>query len=260
MGLVAGAGSTALLDAFGGGTGQVVRVGSGAVSVALPGPRLLVLDLHPGPASLPCAVLAPALATVVAAGAVVVGDEVMINSFGLQLPSCWVQVSRWWSPARVLPREPGPASPRPADPGGLDAVTWRALRAAVSALAEHDAPATADLLCGVLGRGPGSTPAADDAVAGLLLAAQARPGPGAAVLDQVGRAVTAAAAARTTPLSAELLRHAAGGLATRVVVRALHRPTEGNRAAVRALGASSGAATLAGADLVASVRWGRLAA
>jgi Protein of unknown function (DUF2877) len=63
------------------------------------------------------------------------------------------------------------------------------------------------LAAALLGRGPGLTPAGDDLLAGLLLGALAFGGPA----GSLRAAVAALGPARTTALSAALLRHAARG-------------------------------------------------
>jgi hypothetical protein len=88
-------------------------------------------------------------------------------------------------------------------------------------------------------------------VAGLLLAARALATPGAlSGVEDVGAAVAAAAPARTTLLSAELLRAAAVGFAAPVLVHHLTTPTADSRAAVEGLGATSGRATLEGVHVL----------
>ncbi len=109
------------------------------------------------------------------------------------------------------------------------------LRAAASAVADDDPEGAAGHLVAVLGSGAGLTPAADDAVAGLLLTARAL-GALERVLDGVGDRVRRGAVGRTTAVSAGLLDHAAAGRAAPVVV-----------AAVRCLGGGAGVeAALAG--------------
>ena len=69
-------------------------------------------------------------------------------------------------------------------------------------------------MLGLLGLGPGLTPAGDDLLAGLLVGLSARPD----LRDPLAAAVQRHAPARTTWLSAELLRLAAAGLAAPAVV------------------------------------------
>ncbi len=86
--------------------------------------------------------------------------------------------------------------------------------ALVRAALAGDEPRLRESVTGLLGLGPGLTPAGDDALAGLLVAAaltakaQARP---AGILEEGGKIVVQEAAGRTTELSGEFLRHAARG-------------------------------------------------
>jgi hypothetical protein len=147
-----------------------------------------------------------------------------------------VRPLRWWAPAvvqpgarsagggdllrRLLPDAPA-AGPQP----------WLvdALDAAARSLASGRPEEAADACLMVIGRGRGSTPSGDDAVAGLLLAARAMlpvdgvgegHGP-ARHLAALAERVAAAAPDRTTTVSAALLRHAAAGRAVGTVVDAV---------------------------------------
>jgi hypothetical protein len=258
MAMFAGACCTAVRDLFepppsAPTRGRVVHTGDGSVGVLVgPHQRMVVLDARPGPESLPCSVLTPTLPTGPDGGAVRLGEPVELSADGLHGQGWAVPLVRWWSPARV------PAGARCTPPvaglaatGALDAVVVRALQHVVEALLLDDVHTAVDQAASVIGRGPGSTPAADDAVAGLLLAARSRTAAGdTAALDETAAQVVALAPARTTALSAELLRHAASGLATETAVRAVLEPSGANRARVLCLGATSGAALLAGIDLV----------
>ena len=110
-------------------------------------------------------------------------------------------------------------------------------------LHEVDAPAVA----GLVGRGPGLTPAGDDALAGALLVAHAL-GAGTDLADAVRARLHA-----TTAVSAALLDAAADGYAARPVVTLVdaavaNRPDAVARAlpAVLAIGHTSGADTVTG--------------
>lgn len=229
--------------------GVVRHVGRRRLGIEVSG-RLVVLDGDPGPGTLPCTVIVPGI---VPASLATPGDAVVLDGTTLRLGGGEVQVVRWWEPSRVrlgagLGRR---AAPRygPAE-ASLPRAVPPVLREATHVLLAGD-EAAADALIGVLGRGPGSTPDADDAVAGLLLAARAHlPLTSGAVVEAVSRSVALAASARTTLLSAELLHAAVVGAAAPAVVRHVVAPDENTAAAVRALGASSGAATLAGIDLL----------
>ncbi|MGZ4199645.1 MAG: oxamate carbamoyltransferase subunit AllH family protein [Thermoleophilia bacterium] len=93
-------------------------------------------------------------------------------------------------------------------------------QAAVAALAEGDATAA----CGLLGSGPGLTPAGDDVVAGALAAL--------ALMERLplaaAAAVTAAAPSRTTALSASLLVAAARGQVVPEAARTLRALARGD--------------------------------
>jgi hypothetical protein len=99
----------------------------------------------------------------------------------------------------------------------------------------------------LLGRGPGLTPSGDDVLAGYLVGAAAFGVPA----DDVRRLVESQAAARTTTLSAALLRHAAAGETIPQVIGLLdalagRRPFEPALADLRAVGHTSGAALASG--------------
>ncbi|HEX3002938.1 MAG TPA: DUF2877 domain-containing protein [Angustibacter sp.] len=220
--------------------GTARRVGRERVAIEVAG-RLIVLVPASGPQTLPCTVVVPALEpehadvgpTLVGGGHLVVGRRE-------------VSVVRWWEPARV---RSGNAVPRPVTTGApvLDDGTRRALHDAAAALAAGDTAVAGARLSGVLGRGRGSTPDADDAVAGLLLAARAvAPASALPRLQAVAAQVAQAARTRTTLLSAELLRAAAAGYAAPVLVQHLAAPTSLSAAQVERLGATSGRATLEG--------------
>ncbi|WP_426566905.1 DUF2877 domain-containing protein [Angustibacter sp. McL0619] len=256
MAMSAGAPCTALWDLFGPASagashGRVVHTSDRSVAILVGPGRLVVLDARPGPDSLPCSVLTPSLPLGTGRWASRVGEPVELSCAGLRGEGWRVPLVRWWSPARVQTgagapvRSPGTVRPAPlAHPlGGV--LAW-----AVRAVSAGDVDAAVADVDTVLGSGPGSTPAADDAVAGLLLALRARTAPAdAAALDEAATRIAERARDRTTALSAELLRHAATGVATQTVVAAVLRPTAASRARVLALGGTSGAALLAGIDL-----------
>ncbi len=229
--------------------GVVRHVGRRRLGIEVAG-RLLVLETGPSEHTLPCAVIVPGLEPCAMARA---GDVVAVGDAALRTPAAHVVIVRWWDPPRV---RPGVAPPGLVPPADVDEALGPTVRAALgdaarALLAGHDGVARA-LLVSVLGRGEGSTPDADDAVAGLLLAARAHlPAARTRALEDVARQVAEAAAERTTLLSVELLRAAATGAAAPVVVRHVLRPDGTTRAAVLRLGATSGAATLAGADVLA---------
>lgn len=154
------------------------------------GGRLVALETADG-LRLPCAVTiaAPArhrpLAVLAPDDAVTAGDRRLIAG------DLVIEVGRWWAPAR--PRGAAAAAP-------VEATTPQ--------------PGWDRLVLGLLGLGPGLTPAGDDLLAGLLVGLSARPD----LRDPLASAVRRHAPARTTWLSAELLRLAAAGLAAPAVV------------------------------------------
>jgi Protein of unknown function (DUF2877) len=134
--------------------------------------------------------------------------------------------------------------------------TPRPRGAGLVALPTHVDAATVPEL---VGRGGGLTPEGDDVVCGWLAAHRAVGVPTPEVDDAVRRSL-----GRTTTLSATLLECAlAGEVADALAryLRALGSPDEGEaRAALHALGHSSGAALAHGADLALGLLAGHLAA
>jgi hypothetical protein len=149
---------------------------------------------------------------------------------------------RWWSPREVLPRDRDGAVPvlRPAVVAELagrlaDAQPHEPVVRGVlddgaaqlhRALVRRDPAGAQRAAGGLVGLGPGLTPAGDDLLAGLLVAcAQLREAPGAAdvaaTAARLGDAVGLRASTATTALSAALLRHAAAGRAAGPVLRLL---------------------------------------
>jgi hypothetical protein len=172
--------------------GRVIAVLGRCVYAAVSG-ELVAVEAARGH-RLPCSVL---LADGIERGAfasVRPGDPTTAGGGRLRLGALQVAVRRWWRPAApcdavpVLPRRDLTGTPR--DPG------WD--RLALS----------------LLGLGPGLTPAGDDLLCGLLVGLAGRPD----LRDPLAAAVLSHAARRTTFLSAELLRHAAAGLAAPAVV------------------------------------------
>jgi hypothetical protein len=226
--------------------GGVVRhVGRERVALEV-SDRLLVVVRAAGPDLLPCSVVVPGLDVT----RLTTGDATLLGGGGLALGDQRTDVVRWWEPARVRPGRTlawGRVAPQPV----LDDDTRLALHEAVPLLQAGHVDAAARTLVEVLGRGRGSTPDADDAVAGVLLAARAASAPSAVgVVERVGALVGQAAPSRTTLLSTELLRAAAGGFAAPAVVRHLTRPDAHTAAEVLRLGATSGGATLEGVDIL----------
>jgi hypothetical protein len=150
------------------------------------------------------------------------GDAAIVVGGGrVELPAATIRVTRWWQPT----------TPRPAQLGArllrqLDAVQTLVPRlpaevgaASRSLAAEADAalsragpaPELAAAARRLVGLGPGLTPAGDDVLAALLVTLSAGPAAARAAAGDVAAAVLPDAGARTTALSAALLRHAAGG-------------------------------------------------
>lgn len=229
---------------------DVVGAGRHAAYLRLPGDRLIAL-LGAEAVALPIGVVLPADARLPLgdlAGRVTVGAG-WIRAARLQ-----VEITDRFATA-VEAVEPAP--------GALDWVRARAAllprsatglsAAQLDLLAGGDADATVEAL---LGAGPGLTPAGDDALCGILVAA-------AAGLCTSGGAVRTALATRpgtTTELSAALLRMAAAGHAAtpvRALVAALGEPARlaARWAAVLRIGHTSGAALAAGFG--AALTWAR---
>lgn len=119
-----------------------------------------------------------------------------------------IHAVRSWAPARVLPLgaawAAGVAALERAI-AGADFGVPRMLPTDVGQNVAEDAGE--DFALELIGRGPGLTPSGDDVLAGLLLGARAF----AVRLDRLAAAVDLHADARTTALSARLLRHAIDG-------------------------------------------------
>src|SRR4051794_39382561 len=104
MSSVPGAASTVvrdLLDAQAAAPREAVgrHVGRPRVGRAA-GPRLLVPDRPPGPATLPCAVAVPGLRPTTFGA---LGDLVALDVDGVHGVGQHVHVTRWWEPPRVVP-------------------------------------------------------------------------------------------------------------------------------------------------------------
>lgn len=164
-----------------------------------------------------------------------------------------VTVRRWWDPRpRTGPVEPSQLRRRRAElPLTSPALAGYGLSAPVddlrAAARRVDADTVASLVDDLVGRGPGSTPAGDDVLAGMLATLRVLGGAHAGairVADALGGAVRAAAR-RTGALSATLLRCADDGAvvdAARWVLEALpgDSPLAGPVARLVQLGHTSG--------------------
>jgi hypothetical protein len=183
---------------------EVVAATPQAIYLATGDPELPALCLAtPDAVRVPCALVTPALPADPAGGTVGLGALVLGPFTG--------RVARWWRPPR---------------PCGLtaDRLPAVAVQLAFRVPVKLDPAAEAvreDLIRGLatggpltgpvrrlLGRGPGLTPFGDDVLAGALVTLGALGDPGFA---RLGAVVDALAPARTTFVSAALLRHAARG-------------------------------------------------
>lgn len=239
---VAGAGSPALRALLQGApaTGTVVHAGAHAVYARFPGTVVGVLSRS--------AVHVPAAisTTLLRLPTVAIGAPARIGGGTLDVGALSIGVDR-------LVATSVPALPDPAGAAALLAATHPDLTVvrrqlppdALTALAAGDPAAVPALV----GRGDGLTPVGDDVLAGWLVAGRAA----GRDLTPVAAAV-AAAAQRTTALSATLLAHAAEGSALpafRALLLALAAGagvTEAT-AALLAVGHTSGAGMLLGASL-----------
>ena len=192
---LAGAASWAVRDLLGGParSGRLVATFPRCAYIDVGG-RLVALEAADG-LRLPCAVTLAVPARQRPLAGLAPGDEVTAGDGRFVVGDLVVDVGRWWAPAQ--PREA--AVPAPGASGE-----------------RVSAPETGwdRLVLGLLGLGPGLTPAGDDLLAGLLVGLSVRPD----LRDPLAAAVQRHAPARTTWLSAELLLLAATGLAAPAVV------------------------------------------
>jgi hypothetical protein len=188
---LAGAASSAVRDLLTGParSGRLVAALPRSAYVDVAG-RLVSLEAVDG-LRLPCAVTLGVPASKHPFAGLAPGDEVTAGDRRLVVGDLVVEVGRWWAPSR--PRDAAVPSA-----GAVPAA----------------APGWDRLVLGLLGLGPGLTPAGDDLLAGLLVGLSARPD----LRDPLAAATQRHAPARTTWLSAELLRLAAAGLAAPAVV------------------------------------------
>lgn len=177
-------------------TGRVVGVHpSGVYVVTDPaGPRVVAVETADA-LGLPCALRLGLDRRDRPFAGVSAGDPARVGEHRVEVGPLTVRVARWWAPPVVRPPTGGP--PRWADLAGL-------LRD-VPPPVELDDRRGGDAR-GLLGDGPGLTPAGDDVLAGWLLAVHHD----AAARDQL-LPVVAAAPRSTTALSAALLEEAAAG-------------------------------------------------
>lgn len=257
-----GAASTAVAQLVGGPrlAGEAVASTRDLLAVAVG--TGIVCVTGPDAVRLPCAVVTAAPPPRVRVGTpVTVGD----GSIGVR-DDAGVAVVRWWRPQPARIADLGLAAARAAEETHPDvdgAVAGAAGRLAAALSGAGDVGAA---VVGLLGLGPGLSPAGDDVLAGALVAlAAARQDPAGAadMADALDGAVRAARPfERTTAVSAGLLAHARRGLGVphlTSLVRALGRPDADVDAATGALlrvGHTSGAALHLGVLLaLAPARW-----
>lgn len=139
------------------------------------------------------------------------GDTGAVGAGRLDLPAATFRVGRWWPPPTPRLRHVERAASRVAVAVAIDDVdhtVCAAGRRLGTALTDRPADLTA-AVHGLLGLGPGLTPAGDDVLAGAMVALCAA---GDARADQLAAAIRAARPFhRTTAVSAGLLAHAARG-------------------------------------------------
>jgi hypothetical protein len=202
MRVLPGAASTAVRDLLTGPprAGRVVGVHLSCVYVVA-GRELVALETADG-LGLPCAVRVGVDRSAAPFTGLRQGDAALVGAGQVVAGPLTVPVARWLQPPRTRPgKDASRVAPRVTATAGL--------------LAAHPCPVdTEAAVDGLVGLGPGLTPAGDDVLAGLLVGLhhhETLRAPLAADVDRL-------AAGRTTTLSAELLRHAADGLAMPAVV------------------------------------------
>lgn len=135
-------------------------------------------------------------------------------------------------------------TPPPADPlGHLAAPVLAVLLVATAA---RDASACVAAARGLLGLGPGLTPAGDDCLAGWLAGLRAAGARGRGLAETAGPGLLGAARERTGPLSRAFLAAAAVGAVAEPVRRFVAAPDAARLQGLLGLGATSGADLLAG--------------
>lgn len=212
--------STALAGLLNGPARTATLLGTSDAQVVLQAGTEVVTVTASRRALLPTAVVVdPAvLASVRRSDRVRMGDG-MLDAGGVRLP-----VTEWWDPRPAAGTLPVTAAGRlsqtlKAPPTAVGADPWAAAVArgvaGLRAALRGDGPVSG-AVAGLLGLGPGSTPAGDDVLLGALAAVVVLlPGPAgpAPVAQDLRYAVEGALEGppRTTALSAALLRHAARG-------------------------------------------------
>lgn len=202
MRVLPGTASTAVRDLLSGSprAGRVVGMHPACVYV-IAGSELVALETADA-LGLPCAVRVGLDRSAAPFADVRREDTALVGAGQLVAGPLTVSVARWSDPRR----------PRPALSPELHLTRADTLARLLGAHpCPVDAEATTDDLVGL---GPGLTPAGDDVLAGLLVGLHHHEELRAPLAADVDRL----AAGRTTTLSAELLRHAADGLAMPAVV------------------------------------------
>lgn len=174
------------------------------LSVPEPGPSTPVLALLAnGAVRLPIGVCVATGELPEAGSTVAIGDGVIATRHHIWQPA------RWWDPrphlraGGLLGRESGLLALLEGEPGSSFGLPLAEAVRVAAALAEG----SIDEALGVIGLGPGLTPAGDDVVAGALAALAL----GGRLDDTVRAAIEAHASSRTTALSAALLGAAGKG-------------------------------------------------
>jgi hypothetical protein len=246
--------SSAIGEALGGGIrGHVIGSSAYAVWVSV-GSEVVVVSARDA-IRLPNGVAIGAPASDQPFGRVGPGDDVVFEGRRITMPGLVVEIVRHWSPSPSVPAISAPALTGrvrglPSEVPGVDSGP------VMAALLHRSAAELLEAARRMLGRGPGLTPESDDVLAGalasvrILAPACGQAGAAAPLEESEGRLV-ALAKARTTALSATLIRHAIHGelaepaaafvraLAGRGDVRAAHFR-------LSAVGHSSGPALAAG--------------
>jgi hypothetical protein len=232
---VGGAGSGALRALLAGPpvTGSVVHAGRQAVYADLGGVGVVGVVAR-GAVHVPCAVAT----TLADLPEIAVGDPVVAGDGALRVGSLTVAVTRLVSFS--VPPLRSPLTPVDAD---LSPARDQLPADALDLLAVGDPAAVPALV----GRGDGLTPVGDDVLAGWLVATRAAGRDTTAVADAVEAHLP-----RTTGLSAALLRHAAAGEAIAPFRAVLATGGAAAVADLLAVGHTSGAGMLLGADLALS--------
>ena len=211
---------------------EAAHIGTGDPAIPL------VCLATPRAVRLPCSIVVSALPEVE------VGDVVWLGDGGLRLGGVVVRPARWWRPPTPVLSDVAAVRSRAPVLPPLRELNRSARPAQRVAGARFQRTVE-----GLLGLGPGLTPAGDDVLAAALVALRAA---GSPLADDLASAVAAGRPdVRTTLVSAALLRHAAQGecipeLAT--VLRALDGRGNLDRAlgALHAVGHTSGDALAAG--------------